>query len=84
MAFLIEMGYNTAMSAATLTKKQLSKAIQMEAGKPINDSSFFARVRKKTQSGELVRIGKACMRNPTFRYSITSSFRQRQRMSTSF
>ena len=74
MAFLIEMGYNKAM-AATLTKKQLSKAIQMEAGKPINDSSFFARLKKKTESGELVRIGKGVYAKsnlPVFDYELFS------------
>lgn len=60
---------------ATLAKKQLSKAIQEEAGKPINDSSFFARLKKKTEAGELVRVGKGVYAKsnlPVFDYELFS------------
>ena len=56
-----------------LSKPVLSKRIQQEAGKKMNDSSFFARLQKKTKAGELVRVGKglyAPSNLPVFDYEL--------------
>ena len=60
----------------------LSKEIQGEAGRPINCSSIFARIRKKTVAGQIIRVGKgvyATSNRPVFEYELHSSLARQVR-----
>ena len=56
-----ELIYNGVMNkeqATKLTKDEVFTEIEKEIGKRINEPSLYARVRKKRETGELVRVGK--------------------------
>lgn len=70
----------TTTGTGKLTKTRLTEQIQREAGKSLNDSSFFARLKKKTASGELIRVGKglyAPSHLPVFDYELSTPLSQK-------